>query len=120
MSSNNSDPLEVARAEYRKLLKRTREAESDQAFLRHVIESAMCVVNGDGLPEKLSDHPLVGLVLDQRRQPTELKSEIMRLRNLLSEVLLLGTAGGVASDRVWSRLLSEIRDELAHKKDGVR
>lgn len=120
MADEKTDPLELAREEYRKLLKRTRQAESDQAFLRHVIESAMCVVNGDGLPETLSDHPLVGLVLDQRRQPTEFKSEIMRLRNLLSEVLMMGTTSGFPKDQGWLRLLSEIRNELSHKKDGVR
>lgn len=91
-------------------------AESDQAFLRHVIESAMCVANGDGLPEKLSDHPLVKLVEDQRRQPTEFKAEIMRLRNLLAECLLAIQTHPSLKTEVWLRLLSEIRNELSPKK----
>lgn len=116
MSEPKIDPMELARTEYRKLLTRVRAAESDSAFLRHVIESAMCVVNGDGFPEKLADHPLVKLVEDQRRQPTEFKAEIMRLRNLLAEITILGKNAFDSKSEVWLLLLSEIRSELAPKK----
>lgn len=116
MAETKTDPLQLARDEYRKLLTRTRKAEEEAICLRLVIDSVACIVNGDGSPEKLSDHPLVKLVEDQRRQPTEFMSEIMRLRNLLAEVILLGRSLATPKTEVWLRLLDQIRSELSINK----
>jgi hypothetical protein len=119
MSSSNSDPLEKARDEYRKLLKKWREAESERVFLKWVVESAACVLDAAECPEALADHPLVRLASESLLRDVEFLGTFNRMLALLRRAVRMAdqpALSGTLSDE-WLRLVSSIRSELS-TKDG--
>jgi hypothetical protein len=99
MSSADSDPLAKAREEYRKLLNRFKAADADRIRLQWAVDSATCVLNGDGVPEVLSDHPLVALASENLGPAAAIVCENMRMRDAIREaVRWIEVAPGTTSD----------------------
>ncbi len=112
-----TDPLQLARDEYRKLLTRVKASEEECRTLRHVVASALCVANGDGCPEVLADHPLVEWVTSLVGPANEMATENGRLRGVLYTLLRRFEEGPalLPGDEGWLRLQHEIRSVLHHK-----
>lgn len=106
-----TDPLELARVEYRNLLKRFRVAESERIRLNSVVESALCVLKGDGFPEVLADHELVALAKENLGPAAQIVNENMRLRDALQVAIRWIEVAHAPPDERW-RLVQQLRRSL--------
>lgn len=111
MSDEKTDPLQLARDEYRKLLHKYKAADAERVRLQWVIDSATCILNGDGVPEVLSDHPLVALAGENIGPAAAIVNENMRMRDAIREVARwLEAAPNPIEERL--RLLQLLRSNL--------
>lgn len=107
-----TDPLELARVEYRKLLGKLKEADGERMRLRWVIDSAVCVLNGDAFPEVLADHRLVALAKEAFGPASDLANENTRLRGAVRAALAWVESAAVPMSEERLRLLEELRSNL--------